>query len=161
MEQIPGCYLSCGTDTASPSWILLLPSLAPRYHFRHIGQDLLDHWPCSRSREVVVQGCLGNRLRSWSRLLQLSSPGGKGDGELASCDRLLSPERVCSANSVQDGDRSLHAPVHQRGGFLNFHRSEGRVSPDTRSSVVEEATEVPVGGDSLSAQEYRVTCWLR
>ena len=32
------------------------------------------------------------------------------------CDRPLSPERVCSANSVQDGDSSLCAPVRQRGG---------------------------------------------
>ena len=67
-------------------------------------------------------------------------------------DRPLSPERVCSANTVQDGDHSLYAPVRQRGGFPSFHRSEGRVFPDTHSSVVEEATEVPVGRDSLSIQ---------
>ena len=33
----------------------------------------------------------------------------------------LSPERVCSANSVQDGDRSLRAFLHPRGGFPSFH----------------------------------------
>ena len=33
LGQIPGCSLSCGTDIASPSWTLLLPSLAPRYRF--------------------------------------------------------------------------------------------------------------------------------
>ena len=64
----------------------------------------------------------------------------------------LSPERVCSANSVQDGDCSLRAPVRQRAGFPSFHRSEGRVFPDTLSSVVEEAIEAPVRGDSLSVQ---------
>ena len=31
-------------------------------------------------REDVAQGRLGNRPRSWSRLLQSSFPGGKGDG---------------------------------------------------------------------------------
>ena len=72
--------------------------------------------------------------------------------KVASRDRPLSPERVCSADSVQDGDRSLRASVCQRGGFPSFHRSEGRVFPNTRSSVVEEAIEVPVGGDSLSVQ---------
>ena len=39
-----------------------------------------------------------------------------------------------------------------RGGFPSFHRSEGRVFPDTHSSVVEEAIEVSVGRDSLSDQ---------
>ena len=31
---------------------------------------------------------------------------------------------TCSANSVQDGDRSLRAPVRPRGGFPSFHGSE-------------------------------------
>ena len=62
-------------------------------------------------REDVVQGCLGNCPRSGSRLLQSYFRGGKGEGGLASCDRPLSLERVCSANSVQDGDRSLRASV--------------------------------------------------
>ena len=65
---------------------------------------------------------------------------------LASRDRPLSPERVCSADSVQDGVSRLRASVCQIGGFPSFHRSEGRVFPDTRSSGVEEAIEVPVGG---------------
>ena len=85
-------------------------------------------------------------------LLQSSFPGGKGDGRLASHDRPLSPERVCSANSVQDGDSSLCVPLRLRGGFPSFHRSEGRVFPDARSSVVEEAVEVPVRRDSLLVQ---------
>ena len=37
-------------------------------------------------------------------------------------------------------------------GFPSFHRSEGRVFPDTRSSILEEAIEVPVGQDSLPVQ---------
>ena len=61
-------------------------------------------------------------------------------GGLATRDRPLSPERVCSSNSVQDGDSRLCAPVRQRGGFPSIHRSEGHIFPDTRSSVVEEAT---------------------
>ena len=62
-------------------------------------------------REDVVQGCLGNCPRSGSRLLQSYFRGGKGEWGLASCDRPLSLERICSANSVQDGDRSLRASV--------------------------------------------------
>ena len=69
-------------------------------------------------REDVVQRCLGDCPRSGSRLLQSSFPGGKGDRRLASRNRPLSPERVCSANSVQEGDSSLCAPVRQRGDFL-------------------------------------------
>ena len=91
-------------------------------------------------------------LDSGPWLLQSPFPGGKGDGGLTSCDRLLSPERVCSANSVQDGDCNLRASLRPRGRFPSFHRSEGRVFTDTRSSVVEEAFEVPVTGDSLSVQ---------
>ena len=60
-------------------------------------------------------------------------------GGLASRDRPLLLERVCSANSVQDGDSRLCAPVCQRWESPSFHRSEGRIFPDTRSSVVEEA----------------------
>ena len=72
--------------------------------------------------------------------------------KVTSRDRPLSPERVCFANSIQDGDSCLHASVHPTGGFPSFHRSEGRVFPDTRSSVIEEAIEVPVRRDSLSVQ---------
>ena len=97
------------------------------------------------SREDAVQGCLGDCPRFGSQLLQLSFPGGKGDGGLASRDRpLSSPERVCSANSIKDGDH--------RGGFPGFHRSGACVLPDTRSSVFEEPIEVPVDKDSLSVQ---------
>ena len=73
---------------------------------------------------------------------------------LTSCDRPLSRERVCSANSVQDGDHSLCASVRPRGGFPSFHRSDGCVFPDTRSLVLDDAIEVPVsvGGYSLPVQ---------
>ena len=48
LEQVPGCYPSCGTGIASPSWILLLPSLVPWYRFWRTGQGLLDRRPCAR-----------------------------------------------------------------------------------------------------------------
>ena len=67
-------------------------------------------------------------------------------------DRPLSPERVCCANSVQDGDRSLCATLCPGGGFLGFRRPEGHIFPETRSSVVEEAIEVPVRWVSLQVQ---------
>ena len=59
----------------------------------------------------------------------------KVTGGLATRDQPLSPEWVWSSNSVQDGDSRLCAPVRQKGGFPSFHRSEGRVFPDTCSSV--------------------------
>ena len=77
---------------------------------------------------------------------------GKGDGRLASRDRPLSPERVCSTNIVQDGDRSLRATLHPRGGFPGFHRPERCEFPNTRSSGIEEAIEVLVGRGSLPVQ---------
>ena len=64
-------------------------------------------------------------LNPGPRLLQSPFPGGKGDVGLTSRDRPLSPERVCCADFIQDGYCSLHASVRQRGGFPNFHRSEG------------------------------------
>ena len=80
LEQIPGCYPSCGTAIAS------LPGLSssPLSH-----SDIVPNVPgrvslaiglAAGGREDVVQGCLGNRSRSGSRLLQSSFPGGKGDG---------------------------------------------------------------------------------
>ena len=39
----------------------------------------------------------------------------KVTGGVASRNRPLLPERACSANSIQDGDHSLHASLHQRG----------------------------------------------
>ena len=76
----------------------------------------------------------------------------KATGGLVSRDRPLLPERVCSANSVQGGDHSLRATLCLGGGFPGFHQPEGRIYPDTRSSVVEEAIEVPVEGSSLPIQ---------
>ena len=73
MEQIPGCCLSCRTDIASLSWTLLLPSLAPRYHFRRTSGISSTTGLAPGGREDVVQRCLGNRPRSGSRLLQSSS----------------------------------------------------------------------------------------
>ena len=77
-------------------------------------------------------------------------------GGLAFRDRPLSPERVCSANSVQDGDSSLRVSVLPRGGFSIFHRSEGCVFLDTRSSVPEEAIEVPVGEE---VYQFKALCF--
>ena len=97
----------------------------------------------------VGQGSLGNRPRSGSQLLQSSFSGVKGDGRLVSRDQPLSPERVCSTNTVQDRDRSLRATLPLRGGFPGFHRPERCILPNTRSSGIEEAIEVPVGRGSL------------
>ena len=43
------------TGIASPSWTLVLPSLAPRYRFRFTGKDLLGHWPWARRSRRCCQ----------------------------------------------------------------------------------------------------------
>ena len=60
--------------------------------------------------------------------------------------------RVCSANSVQDGDRSLRATLCPRGRFPSFRQLERCVFPNTRSSGIEKAIEVPVGRGSPPVQ---------
>ena len=76
----------------------------------------------------------------------------KGDGRLASHDRSLSPERVCSSNSVNDGDSHLGAALRPRGRFPSFRGFEGRVFSNTRSSVLAKAVAFHVGGDNLPIQ---------
>ena len=48
----------------------------------------------SRGRDYVIEGSLGESLRSGSRLLQPSLPGGKGVRRLETSDRPLSFQRV-------------------------------------------------------------------
>ena len=64
-------------------------------------------------------------------------------------DRSLAPERVCPADSVQDGNSRFCTVICQRGGFSSFPGSEGCVLSDPNPSVFEEAIEVDVGGDGL------------
>ena len=71
------------------------------------------------SREDVVQGCLGNRPRSRSCFYSCLFLGEKVTGGLASRDRPLSPERVCSAKSVQDGDCTSVLMSVREGDFLS------------------------------------------
>ena len=58
----------------------------------------------------------------------------------------------CSTNTVQGGGRSLPATLRLRGGFPSFNRPERCIFPNTRSSGIEEAIEVPVGRGSLLVQ---------
>ena len=76
-------------------------------------------------------------------------PGGEGVWGLASCDLSLSPERVCPAYSVQDGNSRFCTVICQKGGFSSFRGSEGCLLSDPNPSILEEAIEVHVGGDGL------------
>ena len=69
--------------------------------------------PASRGRDYVVEGSLGESLRSGSRLLQLPVPGGKGVRRLETRDRPLSIQRVCTTNSFQDGNCRLGPPLSE------------------------------------------------
>ena len=106
----------------------------------------------ARGRGDACQRSLRNRLRSGSRLLQSSLPGGEGDWRLEACDRSLSFERLRPADAVQDGNSRFGAVVCQRGGFSSFLGSEGCVLSDPDPWIIEEAVEVHVGGDSLPVQ---------
>ena len=74
------------TDTASPSRSLLLPSLAPDIVSNVSGRISLVTGFAPGGRADVVLEHLGNRTQSGLWLFQLSFPGGKGDGVLASRD---------------------------------------------------------------------------
>ena len=106
----------------------------------------------ARGRGDACQRSLRNRLRSGSRLLQSSLPGGEGDWRLEACDRRLTFERLCSADVIQDGNSCFGAVICQSGGFSSFLGSEGCVLSDPNPRIIEEAVEVHVGGDSLSVQ---------
>ena len=147
LEQIPGCYPSCGTAITSPSGF----SSSPFSHLSIIS-DLLGRISsitglAPGGRKDVVRGVLRNRPRSGSRLLQSSFPGGKGDVSWRPMINLSHlNEFVLQTLFKMETVASVLLSVHPRGGFSSFHRFEGRIFPDTRSSVVEEAIEVPVGG---------------
>ena len=61
----------------------------------------------------------------------------------------LSPERVCPADSVQDGNSRFCTVICQRGGFSSFLGSEGCILSDSDPLIFKEAIEVHVGGDGL------------
>ena len=103
----------------------------------------------ARSRGDACQISLSNRPRSGSRLLQSPFPGGEGLWRLETRDRSLTPERVCPADSVQDGNSCFCTVICPRGGFSSFPGSEGCILSDPNPSIFEEAIEVHVGGDGL------------
>ena len=103
----------------------------------------------ARDRGDACQRSLRNRPRSGSRLLQSPLPGGEGVWRLETRDRSLAPERVCPADSVQDGNSCFCTVICQRGGFSSFPGSERCVLSDPNPSIFEEAIEVHVGGDGL------------
>ena len=92
---------------------------------------VLDLGPGFYSRLFLVEKATGG----WRPVIDLSHLNG-----------------FCSANAVQNGDRSLSATLRPRGGFPSFHRLERCVFPNTRSSVVKEAIEAPVERGSLPIQ---------
>ena len=109
---------------------------------------------CARVRglEDVAERCRRNRRRSRSRVLQSPFPCGKSNWGMETGDRPFPPERVCSSDSVQDGDSGVSPVVHSGRRFPSLDRPEGRVFSDTRPQVVEEVFTVPFWGGSVSVQ---------
>ena len=103
----------------------------------------------ARGRGDACQRSLRNCPRFGSRLLQSSFPGGEGVWWLETHDRSLSPERVRTSYSVQDGNSRFCTVICQRGGFSSFPGSERRILSDPSPSIFEEEIEVHVGGDGL------------
>ena len=94
--------------------------------------------PASRGRDYVVEGSLGESLRSGSRLLQPSLPGGKGVRRLETRDRPLSIQRVCTTNSFQDGNCRLGPPLSEEKRLPGLYRPEGHILPNTRPRLLQE-----------------------
>ena len=132
-----------------PSWILLLPFLAPWYISDVPGRLSSGSSLAARGRDDACQRSLRNRPRSGSQLLQSPFPGGDGLWRLETRDRSLSPERVRPADSIQDGNSRFCTVICQRGEFSIFPGSEGCVLSDPNPSIFKEAIEVHVGGDGL------------
>ena len=108
--------------------------------------------PASRGRDNVVEGSLGESLRSGSRLLQPSLPGGKGVRRLETRDRPLSIQRVCTKNSFQDGNCHLSPPLSEERRLPGLCRPEGRVLPDTRPRLLQEMAPFCFERDGPSIQ---------
>ena len=99
-----------------------------------------------------VQGCLGNRPRSGSRLLQSSFPSGKGDRGLASRDRPLTCTSLfCKLRSrwrqwpsvllsIREGDFLASIDLKDVYFQIPVHQSSRKL------------LRVPVGRDSLSVE---------
>ena len=106
--------------------------------------------PAARGRGDACQRSLRNRPRSGFRLLQSPLPCGESFWRLETRDRSLTPERLCPADAVQDGNSCFGAVICQRGGFSSFLGSEGCILSDPDPRIIEEAVEVHVEGDGLS-----------
>ena len=120
----PGCCPSCGMGITSPSWYLLLPSLAPPISFPTyrsgsprslvLGQEI-GKMLAKDALEIILD--LGPSFYSCLFMVEKATGGWRPMID-------LSPERVCSTNTVQDADHSLCATLRPRGGFPSFHRPE-------------------------------------
>ena len=80
-----------------------------------------------------------------------------GIWRLASCDRLVSPERVRPPDSVQDGNSHFCTVICQRGGFSSFPGSEGLLLSDPNPSILTEAIEVSRRRGQFTSSEPRVS----
>ena len=156
LETVAGNWSRDLGSDRSPRWLPCSLQGLSSSPFSHPG--IVSDVPCrlssglslaARGRGDACQRSLRNCPRSGSRLLQLSFPGGEGLWWLETRDRSLTPERVRSATSVQDGNSRFCTVICQRGGFSSFLGSEGRVLSDPSPSIFEEAIEVHVGGDGL------------
>ena len=87
--------------------------------------------PASRGRDYDGKGGPRDGTRPGSRLLQPPLPRGEGVRRLETRDRPLPSQRVRTADSLQDGDRLLGPPFSETGRLPCFHRSQGRLLPDT------------------------------
>ena len=107
--------------------------------------------PASRGRDYDFEGSLGESLRSGSRLLQPSLPGGKGVRRLETRDRPLSFQ-VCTTNSFQDGNCLLGPPLSEEGRLPGLYRPEGHILPNTRPRLLQEMAPFRFERDGSSFQ---------
>ena len=90
--------------------------------------------PASRGRDYVVEGSLGESLRSGTRLLQPSLPGGKG------------------VRRLETRDRPLSFPLSEEGRLPGLYQPEGCILPNTRPRLLQEMAPFRFERDGPSIQ---------
>ena len=79
---------------------------------------------------------------SFSRLLQPSFCGDESLRVLAASNRPFPIKSQCVKDTIQDGDYPVHSVISPQRGLDGLHQSQGRISPGSNPSRVQEVSEI-------------------